>query len=89
MFRLTGTRLRSGSTMSINLTSLEDRKRWDEDDVGKRTFTPTCALVKLFRVRNDGVTSRSICTLVRLRIPKRGMIRVDFKNGGFLQIVRW
>ena len=26
----------------------EDRKRWDEDDVGKRTFTTTCALVKLF-----------------------------------------
>ena len=67
----------------------EDRKRWDEDDVGKRTFTPTCALVKVFSSQKRWSDVPIYLYSGKAAYPrKRGMIRVDFKNGGFLQIVR-
>jgi len=66
----------------------EDRKRWDEEDVGKRTVTPTCALVKVVsnQERWNGVPIYLYSG--KAAYPrKRGMIRVDFRNGGFLQFV--
>ena len=48
----------------------EDRKRWDEDDVGKRTFTPTCALVKLFSSEKRWSDVPIYLYSARLRIPE-------------------
>ena len=67
----------------------EDRKRWDEDDVGKRTVTPTCALTKLYSSQKRWNDVPIYLYSGKAAYPrKRGMIRVDFTNGGFLQIVR-
>ena len=64
----------------------EDRKRWDEDDVGKRTFTPTCALVKLFSSEKRWSDVPIYLYSGKAAYPrKRGMIRVDFKNGDFFK----
>lgn len=64
----------------------EDRKRWDEEP--RKTLTPTCALVRLNSNDERWIDVPMYLYSGKAAYPeKRGMIRVNFKNGGWFQIV--